>query len=170
MYILSGIAIILLAMSFSFSSFINTFAQTGNSTENVDCGACHVREKDELELSQIHKFKCTICHQISNFNLSTHLYTHTGITLECIFCHDWVPDEIQDEQAAHKLFYNAGNKSTVDLIKSNVACVACHTHIGAEVEWSSYKSIIMNISFVNDTELIEFGIYGTNVTNHTYIK
>lgn len=59
---------------------------------------------------------------------------HAAVTVECVFCHDMVIDQITGANEAHNSFYNTANQTTL-LKGGNEACVGCHTHTRVDINW-----------------------------------
>jgi hypothetical protein len=56
---------------------------------------------------------------------------HAAITIECISCHTNATSQLDNENEAHKPFFEQSRNSSVG--SNNTACMACHTMIGLNI-------------------------------------
>lgn len=124
---------------------------------NVSCRKCHSDIYDEIFNSPTGTphlsfgQNCIACHRTGrvimmpsyggtfgakgvNISKNSPDVAHSAVTVECVFCHNLIPNEINSSSESHKNYYNSSNQSTL-LKGGNEACIGCHTHTTVNITW-----------------------------------
>ncbi len=102
---------------------------------------------------------------------------HAAITIECISCHTNATSQLDNENEAHKPFFEQSRTSSIG--SNNTACMACHTMIGLNITMERIKGgLFINANHtedytweinvtLNNTRTSESQYWPANVTNLT---
>lgn len=82
---------------------------------------------------------------------------HSAVTVECVFCHDIVSQEIINSSEAHSSYYNASNQSNL-LKGGNEACIGCHTHTYINIIWRRVKGYDVIANKTDDGYSFSFNV------------
>ncbi|MCX9013670.1 MAG: hypothetical protein OIN89_02565 [Candidatus Methanoperedens sp.] len=151
---------------------------------DVNCRKCHEDIYQQLNPSYgdtPHRSltTCNVCHRTGfqpggfpgatpgflgykEVNVSADYNAHSAITLECVFCHDLITNEITGSDEAHGSYYNASNQSTI-LKGGNEACVGCHTHTTVNITWVRNTGYGMDVDILSGTWNMSFSLNETTV-------
>ncbi len=86
---------------------------------------------------------------------------HAAITIECISCHTNASAQLNNENEAHKPFFDQSRNSSVG--SNNTACMACHTMIGLNITMNRVEGGL----FINATHLENYTWTINVTTNNT---
>ncbi len=95
-------------------------------------------------------------------NVTSNPNAHAAVTVECVFCHDLIVDEITGSQEAHGSYYNASNQTSL-LKGGNEACVGCHTHTMINVTWRRPGGYGINANLTGGSWNLSFSLNQTLV-------
>ena len=74
---------------------------------------------------------------------------HAAITIECISCHTNATSQLDNDNEAHKPFFEQSRTSSVG--SNNTACMACHTMIGLNITMERIKGgLFINANHTED--------------------
>ena len=74
---------------------------------------------------------------------------HAAITIECISCHTNASAQLNNENEAHKPFFDQSRNSSVG--SNNTACMACHTMIGLNITMDRVEGgLFINANHTDD--------------------
>ena len=117
--------------------------------------------------------RCYGCHQVgANYPVSSPLNStntswsdrngtaHAAIVLECVDCHSWVDNALNESLSSHDEFYRGLNTTSGPLKGGNSACIGCHTHVAVNISWTRNT----NISFTADKSNGNYTISELNAT------
>lgn len=155
---ISVFAVGIFAMPGTLSLFSGQHTFTNNGSDPDFCKKCHMDVYDEMNWysgaapagSHGALTTCKVCHRTGNlseygfledFGISgfpetnvSNMSAHAAVTVECVFCHDMVVNQITGTGEAHNKFYNDSNQTSL-LKGANEACVGCHTHTRVTVNY-----------------------------------
>lgn len=184
------IAVLAIGMYF-LPSTVSVFSgqHTFNNGTEVSCRKCHSDIFDEIYNSPTGAphlsfgQNCIACHRTGrvimlpafggtlgpkgvNITKNTPYVAHAAVTLECVFCHDLIVQEINSSTEAHKVFYNSANQTAL-LKGGNEACTGCHTHIAVNITWSRPDGYGIGADLTNSSWNLSFSMSSTIVNRTT---
>lgn len=95
-------------------------------------------------------------------NVTANPNAHAAVTVECVFCHDLIIDQIINSNESHASYYNASNQSSI-LKGGNEACVGCHTHTMINVTWRRSVGYNMTANLVGGNWNLSYSVNQTLV-------
>lgn len=172
------------------SSGIHADLNSTGSTENGDCYACHRANKSITYATASNKqpgtkahaastVACMLCHQ---YNASQAVHANAGPFAGGFVNpgsnYNYTNATSEGGYAAHQNFINRSVDSalgTEDMEDANEACIACHTHVPVEINWTHRYSLEFNASYGKELPPTHFnvsnmhanGTYNTTVHNGT---
>lgn len=185
---ISVLVIGIFAMPGTLSMFAGQHAYINGSS--VDCKKCHMDVYDEMTSykgdppaphSSGLLLQCKVCHRTGDLgliwgapqigisgNAETNLSAagaHSAVTVECVFCHDMIVNEINGTREAHSIYYNEANRTSL-LKGGNEACIGCHTHTIIDINWKRPGGYNVTFNWSADS-FDKWSLNATTVTNTT---
>ncbi|MCZ7355988.1 MAG: cytochrome c3 family protein [Candidatus Methanoperedens sp.] len=144
----------------NFYDTISNNVYGGGTTTNIPCGKCHADIFAELKqpggVNAAHRaYGCEGCHMTTAMQKEgivngppdlTGGQFHAAASPACLDCHNAsfepglnATNILNGPEEVHKPFANAASNSSL-LKGANEACIACHTHVAVDINWTkAYK-------------------------------